>query len=223
MAMSKKQPKVIIEEARYGVRLNHVLFPLDFRDLRHALAKNGYELSQPPRGLPGPPTRVRYGGDVARKGEISVIVESDSGEIGLVGRSLKEVKEAFEELSQITDSELGISLHENVRFHWCIVHFKVDTGKIPSKEIAKAENKDYIRKFGQVLGEDLSLFSVRVYPKDAIPNAENWFDIAIEPDILNDKLYHVGVVFRSPDKRKSETFVRNLENNILKLIKVIEA
>ena len=77
-------------------------------------------------------------------------------------------------------------------------------------------------RFGAVLGENLSSFSVRLTPKDAIPNNENWFDIAIEPDLLNEKLYHVGVMFRSPDATKTETFVRDLENILLKLLQIIE-
>ena len=220
--MSKKQPKVMTQEARYGVRLNYVLFPIDFRELQRALAKNGYELS-PVRNIPPPPSRIRFSGDVARKGEITVIAESDSGEIGVIGRSLREAKDSFEELANVIDSELGISLYENVGFYWYIVHYKIDTGKTPRKEIAKTENKDYFEKFSRVLGENLSSFSIRLAPRDAIPNQESWFDIAIEPVILNEHLYHVGVVFRNPDKGKTETFVRDLENILLKLIKVIEA
>ena len=220
--MNKNQPKVMTEEARCGVRLNYVIFPIDFKELRHALAKNGYELSSVGR-LPAAPTRVSFGGDIARKEETTVIAESDSGRIGVVGRSLQEVKASFEELANIIDSELGISLHENVRFYWYIVHYKIDTGKTPCNEIPKTENKDYIARFSQILGEDLSLFSIRLAPKDAIPNRESWFDIAIEPDVMREKLYHAGVVFRSPNRDKTERFVRDLENTLLKLIAVIEA
>ena len=220
--MNKNQPKIMTQEARCGVRLNYVIFPIDLRELRHALAKNGYELSSVGR-LPPPPARIGFGGDVARKGETTVIAESDSGEIGVVGRSLQEVKDSFDELANVIDSELGISLHENVRFYWYVVHYKVDTGKTPRNEIAKVENKDYIAQFSQILGEDLSSFSIRLVPKNAIPNQESWFDIAIEPDVMSEKLYHVGVVFRTPDRGKTETFVRDLENTLLKLIGVIEA
>ena len=221
--MSNNQPKIMTQEARCGVRLNYVLFPIDFRELRHALAKNGYELS-PVRGrIPSPPARIAFSGDIARKGETTVIFESDSGEIGVVGRSLQEATASFEELAKVINSELGVSLHESVRFYWCVVHYKVDTGKTPRNEIAKAENKDYTTRFSEVLGEDLSSFSIRLAPRDVIPNQESWFDIAIEPDLMNDKLYHVGVVFRSPDRGKTETFVRDLENTLLKLIGVIEA
>jgi len=220
--MSKNRPEIKTQDARCGVNLNYVIFPIDIRELRHALAKNGYELSRV-EGIPPPPARISFAGKIARKGETTVVVESDSGGIGVVGRSLQEVNVSFNELAKVIDSELGISLYENVRFYWCTVHYKVATGKKPRNEIAKVNNKDYIDQFSQILGEELSSFSVRLAPKDASPNRESWFDIAIEPDVTNDKFYHLGAVFRSPDRNKTETFVRDLENTLLKLIKIIEA
>jgi len=223
MSMSNDQPKIMTQEARCGVRLNYVIFPIDFRELRFALAKNGYELSSVSGRIPSPPARIGFGGEVARKRETTVVVETDSGEIGVISRSLREATESFEELANVIKSELGVSLHENVRFYWCFVHYKVDTGRIPCNEIAKTENNDYIARFSKILKEDVSSFSVRLQPKNANPNQESWFDIAIEPDVMNDKLYHIGVVFRSPDRNKTKTFVKDLENNLLKLIGVIEA
>jgi len=222
-SMSSDKPKIMTQEARCGVRLNYVIFPIDFRELRHALAKNGYELSSVGERIPSPPARIRFSGDVARKGETSVIFESESGVVAVVGKSLQEVKDSFEELARVIDSELGVNLHGNIKYYSYNVHYKVDTGKTPRNEIAKAENKDYIARFGQALGKDLSSFSIRLVPKDAIPNQENWFDIAIEPDVMNDKLYHVGVIFRNPNKGKTERFVKDLENALLRLIGIIEA
>ena len=222
MQMSKSQTKIITQEARYGVQLDYVIFPIDFRDLRRVLAKNGYELS-PVRNIPSPPIRISFVGDLARKGETIISVETESGLIDVVGRSLQEVKDAFEELVSIIRSELGINLHANIRFYSCVVHYKINTGRTPRNEIAKTENPNYIARFSQVLGEDVSLFSVRLLPRGTSPNNENWFDITIEPDVLDETLYHVGVTFRNLDKEKTERFVRNLENSILRLIEVIEA
>jgi len=219
--VSVNQPRMRVQEARCGVRLNYVIFPIDFRELRRVLAKYGYELPHIDR-LPPPPTRIAFGGNIARKGETIIVAESEIGEIGVVSRSLQEAKKSFEELANIINSELGISLYENVRFYWYIVHYKVDTGKIPRSQLAKIENDRYINRFSEILGKDLSMFSIRLSPKDATPNSENWFDIAIEPDLMDERLYHVGIVFRNPSKSETETFVSNLEDNIIKLLQAIE-
>ena len=219
--MSGNQPKIKTQEARYGVQLDYVIFPIDVRELRRVLAKNGYELSRVEH-MPSPPSRVSFSGEVARKAETSVILDSDSGEIGVIGASLQQVKDSFEELAGIVGAELDTTLHKNVGYYWCIAHYKINTGKVPLSQIAKAENKEYITRFSRILKKDLASFSVRLAPKNARINEPSWFDIAIEPDILNESVYHVGVVFREPSKNETETFVRNLENDILKLIQAIE-
>lgn len=220
--MSDNELKILTQEARFRVRLNYVIFPIDFRELVNVLAKNGYELIDV-KQLPPPPTRIGFSGELARKEETTVTVETGSCEIGVISRSVQKAKSSFDDLAKIIDSELSISLHKNVRFYACVVHYRIDTGKMPHKEIPKTQNKEYIEKFSQVLGEKLSSFSIRVAPKGLIPNADNWFDIAMEPDIINEKIYHVGVVFRNSDRDKTETFVKDLESKLMKLIEVIEA
>lgn len=222
MKMSSPEPRFLTQEAKCGVRLNLTLFPIDLRELRRALAKNGYELSSMGR-LPSHPTRLGFSGEIARKTETSVIAESALGEIGVVGRSLGDVQTSFEELVEIVNSELRVNLYDNVRYYWYIIHYKVDTGKLPHRQIDKTANEEYMRKFGRILGRDLSSLSVRLVPKNAIANQDSWLDVTIEPDVINGKFYHVGVVFRDPDKGKAETFVKDIEDNLLALIGTIEA
>ena len=214
--------ELITQEARYGVCLNHIIFPITFRELRNALAKNGYEISPIRIDLPSPPTRIAFSGEIARKEETSVRLNVENSNIGTVGRSLTEVTESFKELVKLVKTELGVNLHENVRFYQCNIHYNMETKKKPCNEIAKVENKEYFEKFAKVLGENLSSFSVRLVPRNMSPNQEEWLDIAIEPDVVNEKRYHIGVVFRNPDRETTENFVSKLENNLLNLIGIIE-
>jgi energy-coupling factor transporter ATP-binding protein EcfA2 len=220
--MTAVQPKMTIQDARYGVRLDYLIFPIDFRDLRRALAKNGYELSHV-ESVPPPPTRVRFGGEIGRKGETAVEVETDGGDVWVVGRSLQEAQSSFEELVKVVDSEIGVLLHNHVKFYWAMGHYRIATGKAPYSEIAKVENKECVNQLSKIIGQDLSSFSIRLGSKNATPNDLTWTDIAIEPDTIDERLYHVGVVFRNPDKEMTETFVKDLENKLLRLIKAVEA
>jgi len=222
IAMSAKSPKMMTQEVRYGVQLSHLIFPLDFRDLRLALAKNGYELS-PVRELPPAPTRISFGGEIARKSETTIVADSEAGEIGVIGRSLQQAVASFGDLANLVASELGVDLHAKVRLYFLVAHYRVETGKMPLKEIPKADNKEYVSKFSRVMKEDLSSFSIRLIPRGAALNQEDWFDIAIEPDVIDESRYHIGVVFRNSRKEKTETFIKDLENSLLKLIEVIEA
>lgn len=220
--MSTATYKLTTQEARYGICLDKVIFPLDFRDLRYALAKNGYELS-PVKDLPPPPALIGFGGEIARIKETRVLADSEAGEIAVTSRLLGEACQSFEDLANIIASELGLDLHSKVKYYQVTVHYRVTTGKTPFEEISKAENKEFMTKFSEIMKEDLSSFSIRLCPKGAVPNSENWFDIAIEPEVIDERFYHVGVVFRSSKRDKTEAFVKNLESNLLKLIGLIEA
>jgi len=219
--MSEDHPKIVSETARYGVRLNHVIFPLDFTDLRRSLAKNGYELA-PVNDMPITPSRIRYGGSIGRKGEETVFADSDTNEIGIIGRSLQAAFSSFEDLANLIKNELGIDLHENVKFYWAVSNFKISTGKTPRQVLAKIANKECVDKFSQIIGIDLSSYTLRLGTKDASPNRDNWFEVSIEPDLVNDRLYYVGSVFRKPIRSDTETFVKSFENSLMNLIRAIE-
>ncbi|MFQ6075411.1 MAG: hypothetical protein ACE5Z5_04665 [Candidatus Bathyarchaeia archaeon] len=210
-------------EATYRVRLGYVLFPLEFRELRDVLARNGYELAGLPGPIPPRPSRIGYGGEIARKDEYVVQIDSRECLVGISDKSIGTTFGAFRELTKVIKEGFGIDLNENVRYYDVVAHYNIDTGKKPVQEIDRViEGNSYFPKFDKILGEPTSLFSVRLVPKGSIPNQEEWFDISIEPDILKPQIYHVGVVFRNPDREKSIRFINNLEKTLVNLIKVIE-
>jgi hypothetical protein len=198
-----------------------MILPLDFRDIRFVLAKNGYELL-PVRNLPPPPMQITYSGEIARFKENMVFANSEAGEIGVISRSVSDAYSSFGDLLKVLASEIGVNLRENVKYYEAILHCRVETGKKPAKEIAKAENKEFVNKFSEVLGENLSSLSIRLGKKDSSAKQRDWLDIAIDPDPIYDGMYHIGMIFRNPDQEKTETFVKNLENNLLKMIQLIE-
>lgn len=220
--MSTKTPKLTTQEARYGVNLDYVVFPLDLRDLLYALAKNGYEISRL-KDLPAAPTRIVYSGEIARTKETRVLANSESGEIGVIDKLLQEASASFDNLAKIVLSELGVDLNSRVKFYFLSVHYRVDTKKMPLTEIAKTENKEFVKKFSDIMKEDLSSFSLRFCPKNASINDRNWFDIAIESDVVDESRYHVGVYYRNAEREKIEAFAKDLESNLLKLLECMEA
>lgn len=221
--MSSRQPNVVSREARYLVRLKYVLFPIDFRDIRRALARNAYELV-PIRGpIPGRPARINWEGPVARKGETVVSYNTSLSLIGVSHKTIEEAKKGFEELAEITKKELGINLHLNVWYYEVATHFNLETETPPAHRIAKiTDGNPYFSKFAKVLGRDVSLSSVKLTPSNVIPNQEDYFEIVIEQDVLLANAYHIGVLFRNKKRSEIEKFSTNLEKNIWKLIDIIE-
>lgn len=220
---SSKEPRIISEDITYGVRVNYVMFPLEYRDFTYALARSGYELARFGGREPPRPARIGYGGEIARKGEIAVHVDSGEGEISIHGRSLEETLTGFDRLSDLVRTELGIDLDVNVWYYSLVAHYTIETGTHPRHAIPKVVEKNpNLSKFADILGEPTSMFSVRLCPTDKIPNRADWFDIAIEPDILNADAYHIGVVFRNPDEARTRDFAKSLKKILFKLLKTVE-
>lgn len=210
-------------ETHYLVRLEYVIFPLEFRELRDVLARNGYELKLLPAPIPPRPSRISYSGEIARKGEYIVNIDSNLGTVAIASKSIGMTIAAFEELTKIMKEGLGIDLNENVSYFEIMVYYNIDTGKKPVQEIDRViEVNPYFSKFNKIVGEPTSLFSIRLIPKGKIPNQEEWFDISIEPDILKSEVYHIGVIYRSSKREKTLDFASNLEKTIVNLVKAIE-
>lgn len=98
---ASKEPRIISGDIAYSVRLKYVMFPLEYRDFTYALARNGYELARFGGREPPRPARIGYGGEIARKGEIAVHVDSGEGEVSVHGRSLDETLRGFDRLSEL--------------------------------------------------------------------------------------------------------------------------
>lgn len=84
--MSVSEPKLVTQEARYLLFVGQMVLPVEFRELRAALAKNGFELGVV-RNLPPPPSRLIFSGEIARKKETTIIADSEAGQIGVVSKS----------------------------------------------------------------------------------------------------------------------------------------
>jgi hypothetical protein len=214
---------IVPQEFKCTVRLKYVFFPIDLRDIRDILAKNGYELTSIRGPIPGRPLRVMFGGDVARKGEVTIDIDTSESLVGVYGKSNKKVLEAFEQLLNIVKQEVDIDLHSNVWFYEIAAHYQVKTGSSPILNLSKiTADNPYFSKFSDILKQETSSFSLRLSPKNQLPNSENWFDVSIEQDILLADVYHVGVVFRNSRKQIVENFGLALDDTVIKLIKVVE-
>jgi len=223
MVSQSSDTKRTLQESRYYTRLKYTIFPIDLRDFREILAKNGYELTAMRGFIPTRPLRVSFDGDVARKGEITVYMDTPEGLVGIYGKSNREVIESFDELSRIFKDEMGFDLDSSIWYREIDVHYLVRTGSSPITNISRvAEDNPHFSKFTEIIGEETSSFSLRLSPKNVIPNSENWFDITIEQDILLAEAYHIGIVYRNVDPQKVRNFALSIDDKITSLVDLVE-
>lgn len=211
---------------RISTKLNYLFFPVDGRDLLEAVRKIGY---QAPPGSQTPPAagaraRVGFTGNFAQKSGIILDVNSDRGILGASADSPELAINAFDELRTLFLNEFKVNLEEGSRFYEVLAEIKIESANNPSESISKVFKRNrLISEVGNILGQDLSMSTLRFVTKGKIPNQEEWLDITIEPDlIMPTQKYAISVIFRSKDKPVVNRFGENLKTNLLKIIEAIE-
>ena len=212
---------------RFSIRMNYVLFPFRTTELIDVLVKAGYTRTAPP---PPPQLRrikgARFGftGTIARKGEIVIDINDERGFMGAASPSPALTIQGFNELLQLAETNLNTNLEGMAAFYELIGSLEVETDLNALEKIRQlSESTKPIEQFGKIMGEDVSLFSLRLIPKGKIPNQTEWFDITIEPDVMKTSTYRISVVYRSKDKSKVQKFIDELMLNTSKMLDTIES
>lgn len=204
--------------------LDYVFFPIDFHEFISMLEREGYRLPRPFPEIPSPPARIGYGGVIGLKKDHSIHIDTDRQIIGVEAKSIDVLLASLQALVNIIQIEMGVKVDRKTKYVELIARFSVESGRSPISEIQKAfENNLKLSQFGNTLKEEVSLFNFRIVPKGAVPEALNWFEIAIEPVILKpNTTYMVNIVYRKEDKSAVEDFIGGLNTTILRLIETIE-
>jgi hypothetical protein len=80
-----------------------------------------------------------------------------------------------------------------------------------------------MEKFSEILGKDVTLYNLRITPKEALPGGKSWLDITIEPRVtMPESVYFVNVVYRNKDRSDVLRFSSEINMRILRLIQSIE-
>jgi len=220
------EPSPLIKPLQFSFLIvtEHIIFPLDVRDVRETLARNAYELVPIPAPLPSRPSRVSMAGTIARKSDFIVNLDTDRNLLGLAGKSSDNILEAFDELIDVFRREMNVNLESKTKYYETVGIYHIHTRKKPSEQFSLiSERMDLFKKLNEVLKTPVSTFGVRLCPKNAIPNQIEWFDIAIEPEILESKQYYSSIVFRSAKKDTVAQWASDDRKLLTKLVGVIES
>ena len=208
----------------FSIVTDHIFFPLDLRDVRPVLARNGFELSHLTSPLPVRPIRVGGGGMIARKENFSVNMDFDRNIVGLSGKSSERIIEVFDELTKILKDEMRVDLASRARYYEMVSHYHVITNRKPSERFSRiCEGMEIFEKIEKIMGFPVSSFGLRISPKGSDPDEVEWFDVAVEPDTPQPNKYYCGIVFRSKEKEKVTQQILRDREFVRQLIEVIES
>lgn len=208
---------------RFSLRLNDVLFPIDAGELAYALTEAGYATPK----IPPAKARIRvgFGGEIARKNGIVIDGNSDRGVLGVTAKSYDSAIKGYNELKTIINNKLKINLEERSRFFEIIAEYNFESLKNPLESIYKAfSGTRVLKNINGIFEQETSIYSVKFVSKGRVPNQEEWLDVTIEPNLIKpDSVYDLIVIFRSRQKTKVETFGKELETRLHKVVDAIES
>lgn len=209
---------------RFSIRFNYVLFPFDTGELISILTKYGYAPAAPPPPL-APSRGIRFAmtGTIARKGGMTIDINDDRGILAATAPSSTLAISGLNEVLQLIRTNLNVDLEKQASFYELIGHGAFETDKNPLETIGKiTKGNKVIEKLSEVLGEDVSLWTLKLASRGHVPNQVEWFDLTIEPDLMRSSTYNVSAVFRSQDKSRVQKFTEEFTSNIPNLIDAIE-
>jgi hypothetical protein len=205
--------------------MSYVLPPFDTAELIDVLVKAGYIRMAPPTP-PGRSQGVRFSftGLIARKGEVVVDVNDERGVLGAASPSPTLTIDGFNEVLQLIKNNLKADPEITASFFELIGHLEVETQVNPLEKIGRISEKvKLFEEFSKTMGEDVSIYSLRLTPKGQIPDQTEWFDITVEPSLMHTKsAYNISVVYRSKDRPKVQKFIQEFVPTIASILDAIE-
>ena len=217
-------PSITPLDFSFSIVTNYIIFPIDIRDVREVLARNGYELVPLGSPLPRRPLRIGLGGPIARKNEFVFYIDTDVKSVGLGGKSSERITEAFDELIEVLKKETNVDMTANTLYYEAIGRYYIRTQRKSIEQFSLLSEKiDLLKKTEELLKVPVSIFGVRLVPRNTIPNQVEWFDISIEPEVLQPDRYSCGIVFRSKERKLAFDWATHDKKILTQLIEVIES
>ena len=189
-----------IREARseFSVRYAGVLFPFRIESLSEALPHLGFVVGDEIQARFS--ARLSVSGAIATKGDLAVQVNSERGYWGLIGHDPEGVTAEFLAVEDVVEGKLGFPSRQEAMFYETQAQFFLDAapGKRPIAEIQRHFTElRSLGRYGSLLGRPVANWGFHLVPPDISPNSPNWFEIRVEPEILQPEVvYLVHVVFR---------------------------
>lgn len=162
-------------------------------------------------------------GVLAEKGNFRVVFDPRRRVLGVAGDSSNAVVTGFKEMIEILENDIRVHLGNAIIFYELLGGLQVLADHSPLDKLNNAFRRVKIfRKFKEVMGEDVALFSMRLRPRERRPDDLEWFSITIAPVVTSpDSRYDIEIVYRSVNKDKVLTFLYELENKVIDLTKVV--
>lgn len=213
---------IIPQRYHLGVVFNAFYFPLTIPDLYKSLATKKFSLAPSLEPLPAG-IRKYVGGTLAYRGRTFLTVSPERNLIGMDSDSTENLLESFSDIADLLKKDFGVDVNSDVNYVEAIADLIVATNKNPIKTIGKVTAQSF-SQFDRVMGCKTAHRLLSIAPKNSSPNSRDWFEIQISPRLSQpNRQYYLNIVFRNQRFSVVNGFLKEINEKVLSLIKVIES
>jgi hypothetical protein len=190
-----------MREARVELTVRYlgVLFPFRIESLGQVLPHLGFVVGEDIQ--PRFSARLSVSGTLATKGDLAVQINSERQYWGMIGHDHDHVITEFLAVEELIEDKLAFPSRQKAMFYEIQEQFFLEAlpGKSPIAEIQHHFTQlPSLGRLGSLLGKPVANSGFHLVPPNVPPNNADWFEIRIEPDILQPELvYLVHAIFRN--------------------------
>jgi len=159
---------------------------------------------------------------IARKGKTVVQIDANAQVLSIADISIKSALYSFDEITKMLNEDHGINVNDFARFYSFSATYEFPTKKQAYETIAKALKSPIFKDIEKIIGEEIWPFELRFGGAGLKVNSENWFDIAVRPNLERNDSYIISVVYRNSDRAKTRKFVESFEETVPNIIGLID-
>ncbi len=214
---------MIMRSVRFHIAavLRSLQFPLYYPLILDSLRRKGFEIvatvpPAPPFGL-----KLYLGGSIARKGDCNVILNPDKKIIACEGTSIVDTVKCFNELLEVCREDFSVGDQE-FDYYEVLSRYVVKPVKSPLEMIRSREWGELYERVSSILGVRVHPYVISFVVAGRSPKDRKWLDIRLYPDPALPDRFGVEIVYRDEKMENVLSFIDRMEDNIQKIIEVLE-
>jgi hypothetical protein len=204
-------------------RFNTALFPIDIVSFVKDLPDLGFVLAEQLIDLPVGP-RIELKGPLARKGALSLLVNSDAMTLGIAAPDLEQLLQTATSIEALLDQTFRLDLPSIMQYYEFVATMTVKANQNPLVTNERfAQRLPFLQHASNIFETPVMPYGLRLAMPGSQPIGSIWFDFRIEPLVqLASTHYLVEAVYRDPDRHKVTTFAENFPDYTQRLLQALE-
>jgi hypothetical protein len=207
---------------RLTLKTDYIFYPIDSEEFIKKLSQYDYEITGQSQSLG--PLRLEMSGQLAKKRENLVILDTNRQILGIEGKDPEIVVDDFNQLENIIQKDMKINYLKSIKFYETIIDYHIFVENNPREMIEDLYKEDELTDiFSSIIDKDVSPYTIRYASAGITPDSPEWIDFKIEPFVRRaNNVYAFNLVYRSTDGNQVKEKIVSIKDIMRNIVETIE-